>query len=84
MFWFAGKSREGREVEGLRELREKIAALETRLKTIELEWDDTFQRLRRITGRLAKTQALDAEPEPSRVSHAINRAELLVRRKNAG
>ena len=50
--------------ERFRALEQQIRDLEGRMKGIEGQWDDTYDKLRRLTGRITKTAALrDAEKE---------------------
>jgi len=73
----------------LRPLRADIAVLRGEIKQLQLEWDDTFDKIRRLTGRLAKRDALDArrangagEPAPEHEEPLIDpiSAKILARR----
>lgn len=50
----------------IRSLADRVASLERQSREIQLEWDNAFQKLRRIMGRLDRYRALDeAREEPS-------------------
>ena len=62
----------------LPELTERLEALERRVKALRLEWDDAFERLERVMGRLAKQRGrLEAsqtdDREPARAETLIER-----------
>jgi len=44
----------------LEEIRATVATLRGEIKQLQLEWDETFDKIRRLTSRLAKRDALDA------------------------
>lgn len=45
--------------EGLGRLRRSQEVLEGQMKQLKLEWDETFDKIRRLTSRLAKRDAID-------------------------
>jgi len=53
-------------VEGLAECKRAQAAIESKFRMLEMEWENSFEKLKSISGRIAKRQALDAPelPEP--------------------
>ena len=43
----------------LAELERQVKTIETRQKNIELEWENTFDKLRRLVGRVDRVRAVD-------------------------
>lgn len=41
------------------DLDERLLDLERTVKALQLEWEDTYDRLRRLMGRIAKREAID-------------------------
>jgi hypothetical protein len=41
------------------DLRERLEVLERSFKSLRLEWDETYDRVSRLMGRIAKRAALD-------------------------
>ena len=41
----------------LRQLQDRMDALEHQVKTLDLEWSDTYDKLRHIIGKIAKRSA---------------------------
>jgi len=62
----------------------EVRALEARMKAIELEWDDTFARLRAILGRMHKLNAKSQqnEGETTDEREEIERESLRSRRNS--
>jgi len=44
-------------------LEEDLARLERSFKALEMEWDDTYDKLRRAMGRIVKSRAIIEEKE---------------------
>jgi hypothetical protein len=42
------------------DLEDRLELCERQLKAIRLEWEDTYERITRLMGRIAKRQALEA------------------------
>ncbi len=62
-------------------LVDRVRVLERNLKEIQMEWENVYDRLRRISGRATKTAALergDGNTEAVTVP-SLSRAELLRR-----
>lgn len=51
---------------------------ETRLKALEMEWDNAYEKLRRQAGRISKTEALEKEPRNEQPA-PLTRADVLRR-----
>ena len=51
MWWF-------REKPSVKALDERLEHLERAFKALELEWDDTYDKLRRAMGRVVKSRAI--------------------------
>jgi len=49
--------------ETLREIDQRLHSVESSIKQLQLEWDETFDKIRRLTSRLAKRDAVDARTE---------------------
>ena len=71
---------------GVRALDERLTALERAFKALELEWDDTYDKLRRAMGRVVKSRAIieaaektsDAEePAEANGNDQVSRGRLL-------
>lgn len=45
------------------DLVERIETLERGLRSLRLDWDDTYEKIARMMGRIAKRQALAARAE---------------------
>lgn len=48
----------------LAELERQVKTIETRQKNIELEWENTFDKLRRLVGRVDRVRAVDEKKNP--------------------
>ena len=85
-------------VEGLAECKRAQAAIESKFRMLEMEWENSFEKLKSISGRIAKRQALDApelpelppaggngetEPDPYPGADPITR-RILMRRNPKG
>jgi len=46
-------------------LEERFEKVERKIGSLELEWIDTLDRIKRLMGRVAKRAEVDARPEPS-------------------
>ena len=59
-WWYSQHPDEGMaDRERLADLELRVKALEASEKSLLLQWDDTFNKIRRLVGRLDKTRALD-------------------------
>lgn len=69
------------EPELLREETQKLIELETRMKAVELEWENAYDKLTRLTNRLTKERALTEHPRTIAVAGSnTSRAGLLIRK----
>lgn len=57
---------------------ERLRLLETQVRSLELEWQDTYSKLSRLAGRVAKTKALD-DGHAKTDDAPVNRHALLAR-----
>jgi hypothetical protein len=59
-------------------------AYEKRLKSIEVEWEDMYQKFSRLTGRMDRQKALSnpSEPPEPAAPQPLTRSDLLRRFKN--
>ncbi|SRR6266849_1429963 len=61
MWWFSNSR-------SAKALDERLTSLERAFKALELEWDDTYDKLRRAMGRVVKSRAiLEASEKNSEV-----------------
>jgi hypothetical protein len=83
MWWFGASGR-------VRALEERFDGLERRFKAMELEWVDTYDKLRKALGRVVKSRAImeqherdeeAAAPTPMLVSSDTGRGLLTERQK---
>lgn len=70
-----------REEEG--RLEERIEKLERTVRGLTLEWEDTYAKLARLAGRVAKIKAIDQPRDPEGIPDLpapLRRSDLLKRR----
>lgn len=66
------------------ELEAQQRSLEARMKTIELDWAETYQKLKRAVGRVSKENALDsAKTESEKQLTLADRENILLRARRA-
>ena len=64
-------------------IESRVASLEGQFKNLELEWENVYDKLRKIAGRMDKTRALTANTDSSQPEQAaesvipLSRAEVL-------
>lgn len=76
------------------DLEERLDALERSVKRLRLEWEDVYEKVARLMGRIAKRQALisaaetaeDAPGPPERPAMALDpiSQQVLARRRASG
>ena len=75
MRWFWRSPERSRRI---RELEEDLEKFRSEMKRLRLEWEDTYDRLKHMMGRIAKRSAIieaqtdSTEPEEPATSHAVN------------
>lgn len=66
-------------------IEDPVRNLEVRLKALEMEWENVYQRLRSAAGRASKLEGLskgaDEKPESAAAPIIQRRSELLTWRK---
>lgn len=72
MWWFSSQKEPS---VTLRKVQERLESLERQVNTLDLEWSDTYDKLKHIVGRIVKRSAIlqsqtDRTDEPEAVAPA--------------
>jgi hypothetical protein len=68
----------------LREVDDRLVIVERQLKTLEMEWSDTYDRLRKTMSRVVKRaerEAVAAEEEPLQAEGTVLAGGLTTRQR---
>lgn len=57
MAWFWGNQKINQKISSIRELADRLETVERGFRSLKLEWEDTYDRLRHMAGRQRKRDA---------------------------
>lgn len=78
-----GKTRTVTDTSRSDDLNERLRVIEVEIKSLQMEWADTYSKMNRIAGRMSKTAAID-NPEAKTLPFTGSRHDLLVRNRKEG